>query len=64
MKSAEELKAIFEGANVDLSKPVIFSCGAGIMATVGRAAAYKAGATGHMSVYDGSWGEYSKKSTS
>ena len=46
LKSAEELKAIFEGASVDLSKPVVFSCGGGVMATVARAAAYKAGATG------------------
>ena len=32
------------------------------MATVARAAAVKAGATGKQTVYDGSWAEYSKKS--
>ena len=35
LKSKDELKAIFAGANVDLEKPCAFTCGGGIMATVG-----------------------------
>ena len=57
-KSAADLKAIFATAGVDLEKPTHFSCGGGVAATVGRAAAIAAGATGKASIYDGSWGEY------
>ena len=62
LKSADDLKKVFADNSVDLTQPVSYSCGGGIMATVGRAAALKAGATGKQSVYDGSWAEYSKKS--
>ena len=61
LKNKDELKSIFEGAGVDLTKPMSFTCGGGIMATVGLSAAQKAGATGKVSVYDGSWAEYSQK---
>lgn len=62
LKSADDLKAVFADAKIDLTQPVVHTCGGGIMATVGRAAALKAGATGAQIVYDGSWSEYSKKS--
>lgn len=61
-KSAEELQKVFEAAGVDLSKPMVFTCGAGVMATVGKHCAVIAGATGDNAVYDGSWGEYSVRS--
>jgi thiosulfate/3-mercaptopyruvate sulfurtransferase len=48
-------------AGVDLSKPMVFTCGDGLMATIGRNAAEKAGATGERAVYDGSWAEYSMR---
>ena len=53
---------MFEGAGIDLAKPMTFTCGGGVMATVGLSAAQKVGATGKVSVYDGSWAEYSQKS--
>ena len=62
LKEKDDLKQIFETAGVDLTKPMSFTCGGGIMATVGLSAAQKAGATGKTSLYDGSWAEYSQKS--
>lgn len=62
LKNAEEIKAVFEAAGIDLSKPMVFTCGGGVMATVGKHAAEHAGATGSKAVYDGSWSEYSVKS--
>lgn len=59
LKSPEEIKVIFENAGIDLSKPMVFTCGGGVMATVGKHAAEHAGATGEKAVYDGSWTEYS-----
>ena len=61
VKSVDEIKAIFGAAGVDLSKPMLFSCNSGIKATVAFAAASQAGATGALSVYDGSWSEWSAK---
>ena len=58
-KNSDELKATFEAAGVDLAQPMVFTCGGGIMATVGKIAADQAGATGHRSVFDGSWAEWS-----
>ena len=48
LKSEDELKAIFDTANIDLTDPVVFTYGAGVTATVGQTAALKAGATGKM----------------
>ena len=62
LKSADDLRKAFDGAGVDLSKPMVFTCGGGIMATVGYHAARIAGATGSTAVYDGSWNEYSVRS--
>jgi len=61
MKSAEEIRQIYEAAGIDLSQPVVFSCNSGIKASVGYNAALHAGATGKMSLYDGSWSEWSTK---
>jgi len=57
--AAEKLQKIFSGAGVDLSKPIVTSCGSGItagvlslsLATIGIDAA----------VYDGSWSEYGQE---
>jgi 3-mercaptopyruvate sulfurtransferase SseA len=38
---------------------MVFTCSDGLMATIGRNAAEKAGATAEKAVYDGSWAEYS-----
>jgi thiosulfate/3-mercaptopyruvate sulfurtransferase len=57
MKSAEALRALFEGAGVDLSKPIVNSCGSGVTAFVLALAQMRAGAK-RSAVYDGSWSEW------
>ena len=46
IKSAAELNEMFQSKGVDVSKPIVFSCGGGVMATLGYACALKAGITG------------------
>jgi len=58
-KSAGEISTLFESKGVDVSKAMVFSCGAGCMATLAYATAVKAGFTGQLYLYDGSWAEYS-----
>ncbi len=57
LKPANELEALFHDAGVDLTKPVIASCGSGITASI---LALALAETGHrrMAVYDGSWAEW------
>ena len=57
LKSAPELESLFHQAGVDLSKPVVTSCGSGITASV---LALALATIGHRrsSVYDGSWAEW------
>lgn len=57
MKSAAELKAVFEAAGVDLSRPIITSCGSGVTAAVLSLALEIIGHPDH-SLYDGSWTEW------
>ncbi|SMP01066.1 3-mercaptopyruvate sulfurtransferase [Shimia sagamensis] len=57
MKSPEELRAVFEAANIDLSKPAITSCGSGVTAAILCLAMERFGKTDH-SLYDGSWTEW------
>ncbi|MCH2250858.1 3-mercaptopyruvate sulfurtransferase [Cognatishimia sp.] len=57
MKEPAELKAIFENAGVDLTKPAITSCGSGVTAAVLCLAMERFGKTDH-SLYDGSWTEW------
>ncbi|MEI4473440.1 3-mercaptopyruvate sulfurtransferase [Frigidibacter sp. MR17.24] len=57
LKPAAELKAIFEAAGVDLSKPAITSCGSGVTAAVLSLALQVIGHRDH-SLYDGSWAEW------
>ena len=57
MKSAAGLKAVFETAGVDLSRPVITSCGSGVTAAVLSLALERAGHRDHA-LYDGSWAEW------
>lgn len=53
----EELKAAFKNAGVDLSKPVITSCGSGVSAAI-LALALDTLGTPAQSLYDGSWAEW------
>ena len=57
MKDPAALRAIFEAAGVDLSKPAITSCGSGVTACVLALAMERIGKT-DWSVYDGSWTEW------
>lgn len=57
LKAAPEIERIFAEAGVDLSKPVVASCGSGITASV---LALGLAQIGHRktAVYDGSWSEW------
>ena len=57
MKPLEGLRAAFESAGVDLSKPVITTCGSGVTAAILALALERLGKT-DWSVYDGSWSEW------
>lgn len=56
-KSQAALKAAFEDANLDLSLPIIASCGSGITASVLLFALHLIGK--EAALYDGSWAEWS-----
>jgi len=57
MKPVADLRAVFEAAGVDLSKPAITTCGSGVTAAVLSLALERIGKTDH-SLYDGSWAEW------
>ena len=57
MKPVAELRAVFESAGVDLSKPVITTCGSGVTAAVLSLALERIGHRNHA-LYDGSWAEW------
>ncbi|MEM6587853.1 MAG: 3-mercaptopyruvate sulfurtransferase [Pseudomonadota bacterium] len=57
MKSPDELRAVFDAAGADLSKPIITSCGSGVTAAVINLALTRIGKTDHA-LYDGSWTEW------
>ncbi len=57
MKEPDELRAEFEAAGVDLSKPIITTCGSGVTAAILDLALEIIGHDRHA-VYDGSWSEW------
>ncbi|WP_432450368.1 3-mercaptopyruvate sulfurtransferase [Aliiroseovarius marinus] len=57
MKSPEDIRSVFEAANVDLAKPAITSCGSGVTAAILSLALERIGHDRHA-VYDGSWTEW------
>ena len=54
---AETLRAAFEGAGVDLTAPIVTSCGSGISASLLALALARLGRD-DVAVYDGSWSEW------
>ncbi|CCM75422.1 3-mercaptopyruvate sulfurtransferase [Rhizobium mesoamericanum] len=56
-KSLPELKQTIEDAGIDLSKPVVTSCGSGITAAIITLALESLGHTDNK-LYDGSWSEW------
>jgi thiosulfate/3-mercaptopyruvate sulfurtransferase len=57
MKDPAGIRAAFEAAGVDLSKPVITTCGSGVTAAILFLALDRIGHVDH-SLYDGSWSEW------
>jgi len=57
LKPVDEMKAAFEAAGIDLSRPVITTCGSGITAAILALALERMGHNG-WSLYDGSWAEW------
>jgi thiosulfate/3-mercaptopyruvate sulfurtransferase len=57
MKSLDELRKAFAGGGVDLTKPIVTTCGSGVSALVLTLALYRLGARG-TALYDGSWSEW------
>lgn len=57
LKDADGIRATFEAAGVDLTKPAITTCGSGVTAAVLSLALERIGKTDH-SLYDGSWTEW------
>ncbi|MEO0386956.1 MAG: sulfurtransferase, partial [Pseudomonadota bacterium] len=51
------LRAAFEAAGVDLTKPAITTCGSGVTAAILSLALERLGHGGHA-LYDGSWAEW------
>lgn len=57
LQKQDQLRGIFEAANVDVTRPVVASCGSGVTAGV---IAFALAQLGHpdAAVYDGSWTEW------
>ena len=60
-KPEADIRAVFEKAGVDLSKPIINTCGSGVTAAILALAQSVAGHDG-AAVYDGSWTEWGAES--
>jgi thiosulfate/3-mercaptopyruvate sulfurtransferase len=57
LKSLDEIKAAFATAGIDLTRPVITSCGSGVTAAILTLALTLIGARDHA-LYDGSWTQW------
>ena len=57
MKPLDELRKAFTGAGVELTQPIVTSCGSGVSALVLTLALYRLGVRG-TALYDGSWAEW------
>ena len=59
-KPKSELINIFNKNDIDISKPIVFTCGSGMTACV-LGMAYSLISGKNAVIYDGSWSEYGKK---
>ncbi|MFL6839387.1 MAG: 3-mercaptopyruvate sulfurtransferase [Bradyrhizobium sp.] len=57
MKPLDELRKAFTSAGVDMTKPIVTTCGSGVSALVVTLALYRLGVRG-TALYDGSWAEW------
>jgi thiosulfate/3-mercaptopyruvate sulfurtransferase len=57
MKPLEDLRQAFMAAGVDLTKPIVTTCGSGVSALVLTLALYRLGVR-DTALYDGSWAEW------
>jgi thiosulfate/3-mercaptopyruvate sulfurtransferase len=57
MKSPEALRLAFGNAGVDMTRPIVTTCGSGVSALVLTLALYRLGVRG-TALYDGSWAEW------
>ncbi|MBZ0215518.1 MAG: 3-mercaptopyruvate sulfurtransferase [Fimbriimonadaceae bacterium] len=57
MKNSDDLKSVFEKAGVDLSRPVVTTCGSGVTAAILSLGLELAGHR-NAALYDGSWSEW------
>jgi thiosulfate/3-mercaptopyruvate sulfurtransferase len=57
MKRLDDLRKAFAAAGVDLTKPIVTTCGSGVSAVVLTLALYRLGVRG-TALYDGSWAEW------
>ena len=55
--SDQTLQSLFEHAHINLSNPIVTTCGSGVSAAVLALALYQSGCK-DIPVYDGSWAEY------
>ncbi len=60
MLPAETLKSKIEAAGIDISRPIVTSCGSGISACILALGLHLVGAK-DVSVYDGSWAEWGSR---
>lgn len=61
LKPVPELRAILEGAGLDLDRPVVTSCGSGVTAAIITLALHSVGHEDNA-LYDGSWTEWGGRS--
>jgi thiosulfate/3-mercaptopyruvate sulfurtransferase len=57
MKPLDELRKAFTGAGIDMTRPIVTTCGSGVSALVLTLALYRLGVRG-TALYDGSWAEW------
>jgi len=60
LKSLEALRSTIEAAGIDLSRPVVTTCGSGVTAAIITLALQSLGHTNNT-LYDGSWSEWGSK---